>query len=173
MKLELKHIVGYLPYGLKINLTRKFFERNNVDLIRSTFAYNNITKEYYIMRNSVTYGLEHIIPLLLPLSSLTKEIEHNGEKFVPIIKLYAISNGLNWAKEVSLGNTNTEWWCYHKNNINTVFGYNIDNGFYHRGLLEELVIVRNQLELWQKLYEWHFDIFGLIELGLALDKSKI
>ena len=25
----------------------------------------------------------------------------------------------------------------------------------------------------QKLLEWHFDVFGLIEVGLAIDKNEI
>jgi glycyl-tRNA synthetase alpha subunit len=75
-QLELKEIVGYLPYGLKMNLTRIFFERKNVLLIGSTFGFNETTKEYWILKGNITYGIEHIKPILFPIS-LFKDINSN------------------------------------------------------------------------------------------------
>ena len=77
MKLELKHLVGYLPYGLEVM----------IDLgCSSTIA--NISKNGF--DSDFLYALsENKVKIigLRPLSDLTKEIEVNGEKFVPQNKL--------------------------------------------------------------------------------------
>lgn len=74
MKLELKHLAGYLPYGLKlhdiyVNTTYKTLM--NCEML-----------DYLINSDN-----ECVKPILKPLSDLTKEIEVNGEKFVPINNL--------------------------------------------------------------------------------------
>ena len=30
-----------------------------------------------------------------------------------------------------------------------------------------------RLDQWQKLFEWHFDVFGLIDAGLAIDINTL
>lgn len=75
MKLELKHLAGYLPYGLKYKNTKN----DNIHTART------LSTEI----NMVDFGwgdamdMHEVIPIFRPLSDLTKEIEHNGEKFVP------------------------------------------------------------------------------------------
>ena len=84
-------------------------------------------------------------PLLRPLSSLTEEIEHNGSKFTPIYELGELA-----LKKLPEGFDNledaTKWVS-----ISVYVGI-------------------NELMYW--LFEWlcehHFDVFGLIDLGLAL-----
>jgi len=76
--------------------------------------------------------------LLLPLSSLTKEIEHKGEKFVP-----SIEYGYLRFEEISTFKG----------------GSNVLNFI--------------QLREYNILLELHFDIFGLIERGLAVNKLEI
>ena len=81
MKLELKHLAGYLPYGLKYKDIPKGFDGIR-ELDIKTFD----------------WCLENGKPILRPLSDLTKEIEVNGEKFVPYINLakkYAEMSGYN------------------------------------------------------------------------------
>lgn len=80
-------------------------------------------------------------PILRPLSQLTQEIEHNGGRFVPVDRL-----------------ENT--YCTLK----------------VRATIEQLVKDNrwvNQCEylLIQHLFEWHFDVFGLIDDGLAIEKG--
>jgi len=74
MKLELKHLAGYLPYGLKgIHLG------NSVEMTIHIFTED-------IKENSISIlgFFNECKPILRPLSDLTKEIEINGEKFVPL-----------------------------------------------------------------------------------------
>lgn len=69
MKLELKHLAGYLPYGLKM-----YWEDNQ----------HRPQAAWELKPESVDFVLyNQNKPILRPLSDLTKEIEVNGEKFVP------------------------------------------------------------------------------------------
>ena len=73
MKLQIQHLSPYLPYGLKVR--RK---SSNREIIIDMYAYNI----YDILQHTSIYK-----PILRPLSDLTKEIEVNGKKFVPIVEL--------------------------------------------------------------------------------------
>lgn len=83
-------------------------------------------------------GFESVMLILRPLSDLTKEIEHNGEKFVPHTKLGGRPNLTDYDID------------YLSKKIN-VMSY---------GLITQLI-------------EWHFDVFGLIEKGEAIDINTI
>ena len=79
-KLKIEHLAPYLPYGLKA-IDDKTNEIRLVTLLH--FTYNKETVGY----NHLLYDgmlLSKHIPLLYPLEYLTKEIEHNGERFVPV-----------------------------------------------------------------------------------------
>ena len=91
-------------------------------------------------------GIQDIKPYLHPLERLTQEIEHNGERFVPKDRMY------------------NHW-------------LNIPNF----GLVEDTKVGRKLFDMVssvppssypyymiQMMYEWKFDIHGLIDRGLAL-----
>ena len=91
MKLELKHLAPYLPYDLKVKYTNKYNHSQTITLVG---IMNYTTKGKGIQvelcnKNLIHFfsKIEGIKPILRPLSDLTKEIEVNGEKFVPHIKL--------------------------------------------------------------------------------------
>jgi hypothetical protein len=78
-EIKLEEIVGYLPYGLKY------------------LDNENIVTELKCVDNDIQYvnfgwgnakELKQIKPILRNFSDLTKEIEVNGEMFVPIEKLH-------------------------------------------------------------------------------------
>lgn len=76
--LELKDICGYLPYGLKYQWTNM----KSVRLISMTDEVD------YSSQHSLSTAWEWMVhrqarPILRPMSDLTKEITHKGEKFVP------------------------------------------------------------------------------------------
>ena len=146
--LTIKELVPYLPYGLKLYLGRKGYERNNVDLIKCDFRYNSAVKEQYILFNEVTYGYFDIKPLLRPLSDLTKEIEHNGERFVPINKIL---------REIGYGYTLE---CYNQDKA-----WILNDGYRALGEFPYRKI--------KFLFELHFDVFGLIPKNLAIDINQI
>jgi len=88
MELELKHLAAYLPYGLKIQGQTHGEIQEMTGLNSGVVMINHNTKGWA--------DFYDIKPILRPLSDLTKEIEINGEKFVPILELSkCVDNGHN------------------------------------------------------------------------------
>lgn len=93
-----------------------------------------------------TWGISQIKPLLLHMSSLYTEITHNGKTFIP-------------QKELDWGSWNDE------------IGYIVSAEYGENPRVA--INVLDFIDDYYKLLEWHFDVFGLIDKGLALDKTKI
>jgi hypothetical protein len=134
--IELKHLAPYLPYGLdvetldyKIDYVGKKYDKligfhqwDKTGLLWSC-----------ILEGGSKPDVTRIKPILRPLSDLTKEIEHNGEKFVPMNRFF------------------------------DEFGY-LPNTSHHEHL---------QVQVYYNILEWHFDVFGLIDKGLAVDINTV
>ena len=91
-KLELKHLAPYLPYGLKMILEKSgdIRELNGlfIDLGELRFHFNVINRGQRLWNYK---------PILRPLSDLTKEIEVDGEKFMPYLRLgWKMNIKSNW-----------------------------------------------------------------------------
>ena len=79
MKLEIKYLASYLPYGLNIKDVKHssvfealhFITTPHQDFSLFKGNFDQLTNDKYLK------------PVLFPLSSLTKEITINGETFVP------------------------------------------------------------------------------------------
>lgn len=171
-KLELRHLAGYLPYGLKALCVRTN-EIRTVTLLHFTYDLKTVGHNHLIYEGLL---LEKHKPILRPLSDLTKEIEVNWEKFVPMELLLDIETKHNWSNSdyLECQSGQNEWWVKLKDkNPSYIFGYNSIMGFYLLNQFSEKQFVRNQLELFEKLYEWHFDIHGLIENNLAIDINTL
>ena len=82
-----------------------------------------------------------IKPILRPLSDLFKSITHNEKTFTPYHKLQFDFNKGQWNKRVERIITDVD--------------------FHGLSLMPNCIML--------KLYEWHFDVFGLIQEGLAID----
>ncbi len=117
MKLELKHLAPYLPYGLKVMVEGKEYIMKSCFLTGSghlaVVTTNKVWKEGFPQRHVIDTK-----PILRPLSDLTKEEEK---------ELLAIQ----------------------QNPENEIYGENF-------GAM-------------QWFLSKHFDVFGLIEEGLAID----
>ena len=129
-----------LPYGLKVyvkyNHKPKHSELEKMIGIVDDRIITDMLDEDIAPLFISEYGL-----CLRPLSDLTKEIEHKGEKFVPIDELNNIGDA-----ECDRYND-----YFNEENISDV-----------NWLLEPFII-------FQKLIERHFDITNLIEKGKAID----
>ena len=141
-----------------------------VDII---YNYSNPSKSTNLIGKDLDNENEYkIIPYCHPLSDLTKEIEHNGEKFMPIVELAKIS----WITEY----VNFKFQSLKEDSVfiafsdkKNVFGYDSNAQSFFGGLDGKPCSVVNQLQLFQKLIEWHFDIAGLIEKGEAIDVTTL
>lgn len=172
-KLELKYLASYLPYELKmVNYNKSYFSKllslsidNDIDIIPidETWDYEN-HRSY----NLYYKGELQFFPILRPLSNLSKEIEHNGEKFIPLVELLKIKHN-GWYKkhngtrygEISV-DENKSWFEFQANLSVTVRFYGGNSLFYFP-------------EYWimEKLFNWHFDVFELIPKGLAVDINTL
>lgn len=145
MKLELKHLAPYLPYGISIEVS----EYNNKYITDSwglKCQSDYLVSEYNRgVRKGLT--LTQVKPILRPLSDLTKEIEHKGEKFVPFDR-YSDIFGSN--DDVLFENMNNE------------------NNEMHYSVCKELPHY-----VFDWLVSFHFDVFGLIDAGLAIDINTL
>ena len=154
-----EELCGYLPYELKI----KWFRRDD-----NTFQTSLLTISDYPF-----FSKQLFKPIMHPLSSLTKPVLEGGK--TPIEVLLDIESGSNWSNSDYLITENGvgEWWTRIKNS-NTVFGYNKDNGFYMM-VNFNFKYVHNQLQLFQKLYQWHFWLGdqSFFEDVIIIDKSTI
>ena len=91
MELTIEHLAAYLPYVLKC-LDLKAEPDSNIFTLESVSIYRVVSDS----EGNFDIGFEEIKPILRSLSDLTKEIEHNGEKFVPMIELLKIEMDLHF-----------------------------------------------------------------------------
>ncbi len=137
-KLTIEHYTPYLPYGLKVKaLKKRYIAFNGAKPDCLIFEIETLRANYLgVVGYSGMYLYDDFKPIFHPLSDLTKEIEVNGEIFVPFDKLYLDSDLIFYDKRI-----------YNLLNLTLSVRYNIV----------------------QQLLKWHFDIFGLIKEGLAID----
>ena len=158
MKLTIEHLAPYLPYGLsglakmpphytdfKIKCDLFWLTQKRI----SIQCFDTIGNKWDGI-DSVNY--EQFKPILRPLSDLTKEIEHNGERFVPVeeIKQFFPAG----------------WYLGFEIEIDSL-------GVAGLRTPESWLPIGNWPRLFKMLYRWHFDVEGLIEKGLAIDINTI
>ena len=176
---KLKIWSSYLPYNLETAYCDRFGDILKVGVLNN-IQYNE--SETHPLRLSIEglYELEHewkFKPFLWDMDMLTKEIEHKGERFVPIEKLFDIETGLNWSSSdyIKTEKGKNEYWTRSKDSGKSFyFGFNSErNYFYHIDSSGFQQSVKNQLEMFQKLFEWHFNVFGLDESEYIKKQSVI
>lgn len=173
MELELKHLAPYLPYRLKAvkGVTRVDITAVSLDT-NTTFIFHTT---YLGSRRKEMSNIEKIKPILRPLSDLTKEIEVNGEKFTPLCRL--TKQQFDKENESIFDDENLyliedDKYCY-PNNGDKISYYWLSYNEKMQRFDSCDTIDLNQLKLLNKLFEWHFDVFGLIGQGLAVDINDL
>ena len=146
-KLEIKHLAPYLPNGFVNVLVNdgnlKYIDYiTSISLIDECISFDKSQDWYYGEGEDEI----NIKPIFRPLSNLTKEIEINGKIFVPAKVLWSVE--AKEEEDFDVYGIIPEYW---KNNmkLNPIKYYN------YRDM--------------ERLFKWHFDVFGLIEKGLAID----
>ena len=142
MKLELKHLAIAFANNYKVTYFDDERELNQVcnivELREDECTISNGEYEYDVKFDDIKL-------LCFPLSTLTKEITVNGETFVPID---FINKNIRKVVDIYL----------------VVGEINID---IETDNYSQIINLIDGYEIMQKLIEWKFDVFGLIELGLA------
>lgn len=163
MKLELKHIVPYLPYGLKCRVK----DKGKTKFSELSGIYNDCSCVFFDIIE-IQQGFSEVKPILRPLSDLTKEID-GVVGIVELAKIafpcivwelegkHAVSSGINGIARKKFSYINTE----------LTAGFSCINDAYQRDYIP------NQLDLFSYLFENHYDVSGLIEKGLAVDINTI
>jgi len=131
-----------LPFGLFCQVLDK---GNDPKFVKLSAVYNDGSCSFFDTVES-DHGFESVKPLLRPLSDLTKEIDHNGEKFVPIDKIL-------------------EEACFDLSKMNR----DEINSYSNPILMPELISLTDAL----MLIEWHFDLAGLIERDEAININNL
>lgn len=177
MELELKHLAPYLPYGLKVN-------RNGTDW---NYEIESCNKEGVITDTSFQHYWEYevIKPILRPLSSLYTEMEDGkvpmkviGEMLEYDLKRYVSEDG-----EIFYGFDLTDTsipYIVPMEDREIYFIYFDTQSHWFYMVNQFLEVDSNcehipfSLEVADYLDSLHFDWrYGLIDKGLALDKTKI
>lgn len=171
-QLTIKELAPYLPYGLKVRYEDCLYTKIHIatlsgvsnEGVETTYKrkFKGCSGDYISFKGNNNINDSNFKPILRSLSDLTKEIEHNGEKFVPIERLFEKSYPANKSENYYYDTQTNYIRCSH---IHTT---------YHKiiYIVSELVD-RNLYADIQQLHEWHFDIFGLIENGLAIDINTL
>lgn len=157
-KLELKHLAPYLPYGLR-----------SADLYIKDFGLTSPLIAEIVPSNILKFtdGSSRALPIFYPLCDLDKEIKHNDKKFIPLVELLKIKHK-NWYEKYNgtrygeIGVDEKKAWFEFQATLS------VRVNFYGNSIFD-------YPEYWimEKLFEWHFDVFGLITKGLAVDINTL
>lgn len=136
MKLELKHLSAYLPYGLRLI----YDETYNELLV-------GLTQDQVITDCDETY-YGFVKPILRPLSDLFNQIDSNDVCFKPLQMLFELTSCEIEQEYIDL---------LYRNEKN----------------IKEVDLDQAPWFVISNLFKWHFDVFGLIPAGLAIDINTL
>lgn len=146
-KLELEHIAPYLPYGLKV--VSKYGEVSEIDSLSfSLDGHERTSLNLMVGKEPKRFrgsNFEYIKPILRPLSDLFELVDYNdGNGLVKLGYKYGIvKDDDDYCEEVYADQCESP----------------------------KAYIPLESYNFW--LFENHFDVFGLIDKGLAIDINTI
>ena len=176
LKLELKHLAPYLPYGLKL-----YTKGSGNEYIRTLAGLSDKGVSVYSKTDPVASDQKINLykPILKPISNLD-----GGQ----LIELFEIAyKQVYKTVDETLNNFHFHGWDDDNfglvvNDDTFTYGFSMDfEGqqdfrFSYKHINAEYpnsMLMINKLELFEKLIEWHFDVFNLIGLGLAIDATTL
>lgn len=142
-----------------------------------------------------TWGISQIKPLLLPMSSLYKEMEDGTVPIVELFKMYetrVFDKDKKYSIVFDTPIVSYEWAVYDTikkeegilkyirktgNMGDLVHSFRYDPELRRFSMYDDSnrrpLAIAYQLDLFTYLFSHHFDVFSLIDNGLAIDKTKI
>ena len=179
MKLELKYLAPYLPYGIKVMVPYGIDDLVGIHFSDDT-DYNKTSITKHNINNPLantecqTLNFTDIKPILRPMSDLDKEIKVNEDYVITMEEIFISAFGgiggcgiTNNGDKIFIAQ-----YCTEKITFNTSYLCFETYAIAPDGE-SEWNPPFNQLQLFEKLYQYHFDVFGLIEQGLAIDINTL
>ena len=176
MKHNLNYFSSYLPYKLQLIVPDttmictlagvNYSDQNiEVDYPRKKNGCKGEILNFYDGENRGHNGyIDNCKLLLRPGSDITKEIEVNGKRFVPIDVFFEMEYSFKPNEEFGyrgIGKfASGSVYMFHHTRHNPMSFISCD-------------LLEMDYKFVQKLFEWHFDLFGLIPVDLAIDINKI
>lgn len=158
MKLELKHIAPYLPYDLQVKCYNIVW---NVEGLRDGVVMSLFLIDNYTLTSAY---LSDVKPILRPISSMTKEEAY--ELGAILINEADIKD-----KEIGIGEMRIMGATYP-----TIMYQDQEDEDYSVTIQFSSIGISGIDLIPHEAYEWlfkhHFDIFNLIDKGLAIKKNK-
>lgn len=145
-KLEIKHLAPYLPYGLRVDYAGDYATLKGVDS-NGTLCIDDDNEGCNFV------NIKYIKPILRPLSDLNNIIYVDSKKILPYEELYKIRKNVEIYKPLNI-----------THNIEILI--DTENYSQEIDLFDGYLII-------QKLLEWHFDIYNLMENNLTIDINTL
>lgn len=166
---QLKH---YLPYNLKCEILdyRSDYVGDQYETMKGYYLLND--KAYFNFKPGRDYAGKNITqfkPILRPLKDLANEIEINGNAFYPLGSLL-VQKYPKWFVENNGSAKYTHITIDFSGRFATAF---LTYQATHKIQIDSTYIKNTSYLVFQKLLEWHFDVFGLIEKGMAIDINDV
>lgn len=164
MKLELKHIAPYLPYGLKVTFESDEYKH----FLAGLNIYDRGCMLVSPFNDSGDAKISDCKPLLLPLSAIAEQLPDGS---VPIVELAKIAYPKDSKFELTNGYVDLGL-DYSFHFLNDAVSFDCRRS-YNGKRWDYNCYVPHQLQLFEYLYQHHFDVYGLIDAGLAIDKRTL
>jgi len=151
MELEIKQLAPYLPYGLKvISATREIYSSSNIWELEGLVRGNIYLKE-------LTYPADifNVKPILRPMSDLTSVY---GDEYINEHSINMLIGRNNGYGDITISQF-AKTLCLE---------VEVDDSSSVKQIEFDMILtISNQL------FKGHYDVFGLIEQGLAIDINTI
>ena len=161
MKLELKHLAPYLPYNLQVEYKGEVTIINALDSSGGVFVGKNRMVSFIDLKN--------VKPMLRPLSSITKE-----ESAKILSKAQGVSVNEDTLRVFKNNNDTIIIQYEYLNDVLFCLSLSYTNRTF---IATPYAIYRSHKKVTSTpmfIYDWfienHFDVFGLIDRGLAIAK---
>ena len=182
--MKIENIAPYLPYKVNVLVdTKNWFEKREpfIAMLIGIFDFEYLTVKY-LDENDATYtdNGDNFKLILRPLSDLTKPCldgkiplmelakyvypESEDEKFVVTKK------GILFEYHED-GNSYIAMYFTFITNEFKIF--TVNDKYSNDSCTKSSKPSTKQFQLFQKLFEWHFDVFNLIESGTAININKL
>lgn len=179
-KLELKHLVPYLPFELIAEMLD--YESDYVGLQYDRIVGVEQWDRSGTLWSALTVGeskpsIERVKPLLNSLHCLIGGVNIDGKVLIPLYELakmadYRFHSLIEFIYEPKDNLYICSFFDEGKNKYSFCYVVDKKSFFIKTNNSESKYIYpANQYEMFTKLFEWHLDVFELIESNLAIDKN--